>query len=378
MTTLINTRVLLVNRPRGKPKASDFCIDQTLISSSAPAGGILIQTTHISIDPAMRGWMSDAKSYLPPVKLGDVMRATCVGVVIASGCRAGIHSSNNISVNTCNKAENVRVGQMVKCDVGGVQTYVSISEDGMRHVKPLPQMAHGISPSAYLGVLGTTGLTAYFGFYRVGLPKEGDAVLVSGAAGATGSVVAQIAKRIMKCRVIGTAGSDEKCKWLTDNDIVDVAINYKVAGKSLSRVIREAAYPKGVNIVFDNVGGPFLEAALSNLALGARVVLCGAISQYNSDSSISPQTITGPRNYMNLLVKRASMKGFVVFDYRKEYRHAIGELSKYIANGRLIHSEYVVEGIENFHTALMTLFDGTNRGKAVLKVSPKNFIKANL
>ena len=127
MTTLINTRVLLVNRPRGKPKASDFCIDQTLISSSAPAGGILIQTTHISIDPAMRGWMSDAKSYLPPVKLGDVMRATCVGVVIASRCRAGINSSNNTSVNTCNKAENVRVGQMVKCDVGGVQTYVSIS-----------------------------------------------------------------------------------------------------------------------------------------------------------------------------------------------------------------------------------------------------------
>jgi len=379
MTTLINTRILLVNRPRGRPKASDFCIDQTLISSSAPAGGILIQTTHISIDPAMRGWMSDAKSYLPPVKLGDVMRATCVGVVIASRCRTGINSNNNTSnTSNNNKAGEVRVGQMVKCDVGGVQTYVSISEDGMRYVKPLPRMLHGISPSAYLGVLGTTGLTAYFGFYRVGLPKEGDTVLVSGAAGATGSIVAQIAKRIMKCRVIGTAGSDEKCKWLTDNDIVDVAINYKVAGKSLSRVISEAACPKGVNIVFDNVGGPFLEAALSNLALGARVVLCGAISQYNSDSSISPQTITGPRNYMNLLVKRASMKGFVVFDFRKEYRHAIGELSKYITEGRLIHSEYIVEGIENFHPALMTLFDGTNRGKAVLKVSPKKFVKANL
>jgi len=300
---------------------------------------------HVSIDPAMRGWMSTAKSYLPPVKLGDVMRATAIGRVVAT------------DTSKC------PVGALVRCE-GGVQSFASISAKEVKYVMTLPDGIR-LPPSTFLGVLGTTGLTAYFGLLRVGLPQAGETVLISGAAGATGSCAAQIA-RIKGCRVVGTAGSDDKCKWLVDSSICDVAINYKKE-VSLSKAIRQAC-PQGASVVYDNVGGPFLEAALSNLARGARVVLCGAISQYNAENVPTGGKVTGPRNYMNLLVQRASMKGFVVFDYQKEYASAIQEIATWIVDGKMNFAEHTVDGIENFHPALMSLFNGTNKGKVVLRV----------
>lgn len=356
MTTTTNTRVLLVRRPRGTPRPDDFVIDRCTIPLEAPAGGALLQTLHVSIDPAMRGWMSSARSYLPPVKLGDVMRATAIGRVVASD------------------SSKCPVGALVRCE-GGVQSFASISAKEVKHVTVLPDSIH-LPPSVFLGALGTTGLTAYFGLLRVGMPQAGETVLVSGAAGATGSCAAQIA-RIKGCRVVGTAGSDDKCRWLEESHICDVAINYKKE-KSLSKAIRRAC-PRGASVVYDNVGGPFLEAALSNLARGARVVLCGAISQYNADNAPSGEPARGPRNYMNLLVRRASMRGFVVFDYRHEYDAATREMARWIAEGKMSYAEHVVDRIENFYPALMSLFNGTNKGKVVLNLAkPESIVSASL
>eukprot|EP00591_Stephanopyxis_turris_P011283 CAMPEP_0195529802 /NCGR_PEP_ID=MMETSP0794_2-20130614/32450_1 /TAXON_ID=515487 /ORGANISM="Stephanopyxis turris, Strain CCMP 815" /LENGTH=308 /DNA_ID=CAMNT_0040661161 /DNA_START=232 /DNA_END=1158 /DNA_ORIENTATION=+ len=300
----------------------------------------------------MRGWMSAARSYLPPVKLGTPMRASCIGRIIAS-----------------DSPERFPESTMVLADEGCVQCYARIEAANLRfvHALRLDSIPVTVRSSAFLSVLGITGLTAYFGFLRKGMPQAGDTVLVSGAAGATGSVVSQIA-RLKGCRVIGTAGTDAKCRWLEESQIVDVAINYKTASSSngsLARAIRNACPTKrGVDIVFDNVGGEFLDAALSNLNRGARVVLCGAISQYNSDEGVQ-----GPRNYMSLLVNRATMSGFVVFDYKSEYRTAIAELSGWVASGQVKFSEDIVHGVENFLAALTSLFDGSNKGKVILKAS---------
>mmetsp|Transcript_24891 Transcript_24891/g.37604 ORF Transcript_24891/g.37604 Transcript_24891/m.37604 type:complete len:369 (+) Transcript_24891:169-1275(+) len=345
-----NKRLLLIHRPKGMPRPEDFRLDVKPLSKTPPIGGVIFQTLYVSIDPAMRGWMSAAASYLPPVKLGYVMRASSIGRILVS-----------------DSPTKFPVGSIVCCEDGGVQTYVAVRSKNLRFLSILDVsvLTSNLPVSSFLGVLGTTGLTAYFGLLRIGMPQSGDTVLVSGAAGATGSVVCQIAK-IKGCKVIGTAGSEDKCRWLQENGIVDVAIDYKTkSGKLLSRAIRKAC-PDGANVVFDNVGGEFLEAALGNIARGARIVLCGAISQYNIDGSSG--SLKGPRNYMNLLVKRASMKGFVVFDYRKEYNVAIRNLSQWIENGELKHKEDRVDGIDNFYLALMSLFTGKNKGKMVLRM----------
>ena len=328
--------------------------------------------------------MSTQRSYLPPVPLGSVMRASTVSRVIAAAPRA--------------LERAFPVGSLVRSEIVGVQSYFVMegySEARARKRLTRLEMASiprstGLSPASHLGVLGTTGMTAYFGLLRVGEPKPSDVVLVSGAAGATGSIVAQIAKHVVGCKtVIGTAGTDEKCAWLEANGVVDVAINYKTAGSSLSRAIREASSPGkhnagrakrmqgGVDVVFDNVGSEFLEAALGNLAQkgGARVVLCGAISRYNQTGA-SAGASNGPRNYMNLLVRRASMKGFVVFDYKKEYPTAIRDLVKWISDGKIrCYGEDMRHvGIGQFYPALLSLFRGTNTGKVVLKVNEENAV----
>lgn len=331
------------------PDASLFKIVEEPIPEPAD-GQFVVKNVYLSLDPAMRGWMNDVKSYIAPVKLGDVMRGQTVGQVIAS------------------KNPKFRVGDLVS-GIGGWQKYAVA--DGKRG--GWEKLVPGFAPTLFLGVLGGTGITAYFGLLRVGLPKAGETVLVSGAAGAVGSVVGQIAK-IKGCRVVGIAGSDEKCKWLVDELGFDAVVNYK--GKSADQLndeIRQAC-PKGVDVFFDNVGGDILDVALKRIRKGARIVICGAISQYNAAQT------KGPANYLSLLVHSARMEGFVLFDYIPEYPLAIRELGQWVKEGKLKYAEEVVEGLERAPEYLNMLFTGANKGKLIVKLAdePAQFAQARL
>jgi len=310
-----------------------------LVSSELPElsdGQVLIQNHYISLDPAMRGWMNDMPSYIPPVALGDVMRAGSIGKVI---------KVNNHSVY---KVGDVLTGW------GGVQQYVATNGDNYypvdTNLAPMPM---------YIGTLGMPGMTAYFGILEVGKIKEGDIVLVSGAAGAVGSIVGQIAK-IKGCKVVGIAGGKEKCDYLINDLGFDGAIDYK--NDDLKAKIKELC-PKGIDVYFDNVGGDILNAALGRLRMHARVVICGAISQYNNTTPVK-----GPSNYLNLLVKRATMQGMVVMDYAKDYRTAAQQMGLWMMEGKLKSKEDIYIGIENFHETFSRLFNGNKKGKLVLKV----------
>jgi len=284
----------------------------------------------------MRGWINAGKSYIPPVELNDVMRAGGVGIII---------ESNHPDFN---------VGEYVYGQTG-IQQYIVTDGKGWHKVDP------SLAPlPMYLGTLGMPGMTAYFGILEVGGLKEGDNVLVSGAAGAVGSIVGQIAK-IKNCKVIGIAGGADKCKYIVDELGFDGAIDYK-SDNIASKL--KAYFPNGIDLYFDNVGGVILEHALSKLAMHARIVICGAISQYNNTTPIK-----GPSNYLSLLVNRASMKGMVVFDYAKDYQKAGMEMGQWIMEGKLKSKEDVYEGIENFHETFLRLFSGKKMGKLVLKVS---------
>jgi NADPH-dependent curcumin reductase CurA len=295
----------------------------------------MIEVSHISVDPAMRGWMTDRPSYIPPVALGEVMRAPAVGRVIAS---------NNQALPT---------GSWVT-GLLGVQEY-AIS-DGSDLVRVDPDRA---PVSLYIGALGIPGLTAYFGMRDIGRAAPGDTVVVSGAAGAVGSIAVQIAK-IAGCRVIGVAGGPEKCAWLTEDLGVDVAIDYK--SDDLGARLREAT-PDRIDVFFDNVGGEILDRALARLAVRGRIVLCGGISRYNATSP------WGPVNYLSLVTNRASMTGLIVFDYEERYPEAIDKLAAWIDEGRLVVREQIVKGgIEQFHDTLLSLFAGGNTGKLLLEL----------
>ena len=298
-------------------------------------GEVLIKHEFVSLDPAMRGWMDDRRSYIPPVGIGEVMRAPSVGRVVASN------------------HEKYQVGDYLS-GVGGVQQYVVSEGKGWYKVDPT------IVPlEKYISVLGATGMTAYFGLLDVGDLKEGDRVLVSGAAGAVGSVVGQIAK-IKGCEVTGIAGGKEKCDFLKHELGFDRTVNYKEG--NIYENLKEAC-PKGVDIYFDNVGGDILDAALTKLRRNARVVLCGAISQYNRRSKMH-----GPANYMALLVKRAKMEGFIVFDYQDQYQSAAMQMAQWMAEGKLKSRETIIDGIENFYETFLKLFSGEKLGKLMLKV----------
>jgi len=330
-----NTQVRLAARPSGLPKASDWEIVEEPVPTPGE-GEFTVRISHISLDPAMRGWMNAGASYIEPVEIGAVMRAGAVGEVIESrhpGFAVGDHVAGAF----------------------GVQEY-SVSDGA-----GLPKVDPSLAPlPTYLGTLGMTGMTAYFGLLDVGKPQAGDTVVVSGAAGAVGSVAGQIA-RIKSCRTIGIAGGEEKCRWLTDELRFDAAIDYKREDVRLA--LREHA-PEGIDVYFDNVGGEILDAALTRLARGARIVICGAISQYNTTEGFK-----GPANYMSLLVARASMTGMVVFDYAARFADAGRELAGWIADGSLISREEVVEGgVRAFPDALLKLFAGENVGKLVLRV----------
>ncbi len=330
----VNHQFRLAARPEGMvgPEHFDYVEEPT---PELTDGQVLIKTAYISLDPAMRGWMAEGRSYIPPVQIGEVMRAGTVGEVVESN------------------GQKFSVGDHVTGWLG-VQEYAVCDENAVFKVD-----AGEIPLTTYLGALGMPGLTAYYGLLDVGAPKEGETVVVSGAAGAVGSVVGQIAK-IKGCRVVGIAGGPDKCAWIVDELGFDAAIDYK--GEDVGEALRKHC-PEGIDVYFDNVGGDILDAALARLARGARVVLCGAISQYNKMTSMS-----GPSNYMSLLVNRARMEGFVVIDYMSRASEAVGEMAGWIAEGKLIAREDVVEGFESFPHALQKLFRGENVGKLVLKV----------
>ncbi len=328
-----NTQIKLVSRPSGIPTADNFNIETAEIPK-AKDGEVIIKHEYISLDPAMRGWMNDSKSYIAPVQIGEVMRAGAVGKIIES------------------KLAGFEVGDYVM-GWTGVQQYGTSGAENLFKVDP------NLMPlQRYLGTMGMPGFTAYFGLLEVGQAKEGETVLVSGAAGAVGSVVGQIAK-IKGCKVVGIAGGPEKCNYLTEELGFDAAIDYK-SGENLSKAIK-AACDGGVDVYFDNVGGEMLDVVLGRIKRHARIVICGAISQYNS------RDIYGPSNYLSLLVNRARMEGFVVFDYAKDYGKAAMEMAQWSMAGKLKSKEHIVEGIENFHSALLRLFSGDKMGKLVLK-----------
>ena len=329
---LVNHRFLLAKRPVGLPQPTDFTFEESAVAEPAD-GELVVKNRYISLDPAMRGWMNDVRSYVPPVALGEVMRALAVGEVVAS------------------KAAGFAAGDIV---VGafGMQEYAVVAAKGATKLAPLAPLPR------FLGVLGMTGLTAYFGLLDVGKPKAGDTVVVSGAAGAVGHVVGQIAK-IKGCRVIGIAGGAAKCAYLRELGF-DAAIDYK--SEDVAAALREHC-PNRIDVFFDNVGGDILDAALARLNRGARVVICGAISQYNATGGMK-----GPANYMSLLVNRASMTGMVVFDYQDRYPQAIAELAGWLAAGKLKTKEDIRKGLATFPATLLELFSGGNDGKLVLEV----------
>jgi NADPH-dependent curcumin reductase CurA len=332
---LSNHQFLLAARPVGMPKRSDWTYTEEPVAEPKE-GELLVQVLYISLDPAMRGWMNEARSYAPPVGIGEVMRALAVGIVTAS------------------RNPRFAVGDHVS-GVFGVQEYALIDGRGVTKIDtravPLPK---------YLSVLGMTGMTAYFGLLDTGQPHPGETVVVSAAAGAVGAVVGQIAK-IKNCRVIGIAGGAEKCSYIVEELGFDAAIDYK--SEDVKKALRKHC-PEGLNVYFDNVGGTILEAALANLARGARIVICGAISQYNNTGPIA-----GPSNYMSLLVNRATMKGMMVFDYADRYPQAGAEMAEWMAAGKLKSREDIVEGLATFPETLLKLFKSENTGKLMLKVS---------
>jgi NADPH-dependent curcumin reductase CurA len=331
--TRVNAQCRLAARPVGLPKASDW----DYIEEPAPSPGegeFLTEVEYISLDPAMRAWMNDVRSYIPPVGIGEVMRAAGIGRVVES------------------RHPEYQVGETVN-GVFGVQRYAVSDGAGVTRVDT--SLA---PPPVHLGTLGLSGLTAYFGLLDVGRPEPGQTVVVSGAAGSVGNVVGQIA-RIKGCRAVGIAGGAEKCRWLVDDLGFDAAIDYK-AGDVRSQLCEHA--PDRVDVFFDNVGGEILDAVLLRMARGGRVVISGAISQYNAT-----EPPPGPANYMQLLVMRASMTGFVIFDYANRFREGAAELGAWLQAGELRSREHVVQGdIQQFPEVLLSLFRGENTGKLVL------------
>ncbi len=333
--SLTNHQFRLAARPEGLPKRSDFHYTEEPVRDPGP-GQMLVKVLYVSLDPAMRGWMNDVKSYIAPVGIGDVMRAGAVGQVLASqnpGFAVGDHV----------------VGMF------GMQEYALSDGKGITKVDPR------LAPlPVYLGTLGMPGLTAYFGLLEVGALKAGDTVVVSGAAGAVGMPVGQIA-RIKGARAVGLAGGPEKCQYVVQELGFDACIDYKK--EDVKAALREHC-PNGINVYFDNVGGEILDAALTQLARGARVVICGAVSQYNSTTGFK-----GPSNYMSLLVNRARMEGFLVFDFAARYGEAMREMAGWRAAGKLKSREDIVPGLETFPETLLKLFSGENFGKLVIKVA---------
>ncbi len=328
----------LKSRPAGMVGAEHFERQERPLPVPGD-GEVLVRTQYISLDPAMRGWLNEGKSYVPPVGIGEVMRAIAVGEIMASN------------------SPDFAVGEHVT-GMFGVQQYCAGSPKALNLNKVNPDL---VPLQRYLGALGMPGMTAYFGILEVlGEPQPGQTVVVSGAAGAVGSMVGQIAK-IKGARAVGIAGGPDKCREVVEEYGFDACVDYR--SQDVQAGLKQHC-PQGIDVYFDNVGGEILEAALARLAMHGRIIICGAISQYNN----ADNRPVGPRNYLSLLVNRGTMKGMVVFDHQKKYAQAGMQIAQWMQQGKLTVKEHVVEGLDSFPDALGMLFSGGNHGKLVLKV----------
>jgi NADPH-dependent curcumin reductase CurA len=332
--TTVNRQWLIAGRPNGRPlRDEDFAWAEDAVREPGP-GEVLLRTLYLGFDPAQKGWMENVGGYVAPTELGEVMRGSAIGEVIASSARALVPGDKVVGRT-------------------GWQTYPTVSASDVQKIDDNALL------TANLGVLGTTGMTAFFGLSKIGKPFAGDTLVVTGAAGATGSVVGQIGK-IAGCRVIGIAGGRNKCQWLVDELGFDTAIDYKAED------VRERMHqlaPGGIDVLWDNVGGKILNGLLGELAMHARVVICGGISRYELG-----QMPAGPENYFNLIFKRATMSGFIVLDYQSEFSWARARIVNWIEDGRVRYREDIQHGFENAPRTLMRLFGGENFGKQLLKV----------
>ena len=341
LATLVNHQCRLAARPQGLPGPECWQFTEEAVAEPGE-GGVLVKVLSLSLDPAMRGWMNEGKSYIPPVGIGEVMRAGGIGVVVAS------------------KNPAFAVGDHVTGGPG-IQEYWSVPGDFVKKSGMAKIDLRAGTVNQWLNVLGMPGMTGYFGLMDVGQPKAGETVVISGAAGAVGQTVGQIAK-LKGCRVVGIAGGPAKCEWVVKELGFDACIDYK-AGPIKDGLKQHC--PQGVDIYFDNVGGEILDAVLTRINRKARIIICGAISQYNNTGAVE-----GPKNYLSLLVNRARMEGIVVFDYADRYHLAIAEMAGYLKSGQMKSKEEVVQGgVAAFPGTLPMLFNGANFGKLVLQVA---------
>lgn len=339
MKTGINRQLRLASRPVGDIKESDFEYREESIPSPKE-GEVLVRSIYLSLDPTNRIWMSDMEQYMPPVEIGEVMRGVIIGVVEES------------------KNQNFKHGDLVSGLLGWQDYVIAEGDSGFsltRLPDPLP-----CPLTAFMGPLGLTGCTAYFGLLDIGQIKVGETVVVSAAAGAVGSIVGQIAK-IKGCRVVGITGSNEKCRWLVEELGFDAAINYKTV--DLESAIAQAC-PDGIDVYFDNVGGSILDAVLTKINLYARIPLCGLISTYNAT-----EPVPGPYNYSKILMNRVRVQGFIILDYIPRWSEAISDLGQWLNQGKIKYALEVIEGLENAPKAILKLFDGNKKGKLIVKVS---------
>ncbi len=331
-----NRRIVLAERPQGSVQEDTTRLEHADVPEPGD-GEALLRNRYLSIDPTIRTWMDDVQGYLPPIQIDEVIRCAAVAEVVSSNC------------------EQYKVGGLV-FGMTGWQDY-ALADQGARTMQALPP---GIDPTAALSVFGVTGMTAYFGLIDVGKVKQGDTAVVSGAAGATGSIVGQIARIKGAARVVGIAGSDEKCAWLVDELRFDAAVNYRT--DDVAARLREAC-PDGIDLYFDNVGGELLDICLGQLAMRGRVVLCGAIASYNGR-----EKAVGPRNYRNLIPRRGRMEGFIILDYLDRFSEGQREMAGWVAEGKVKFAVHLVEGLEQAPSALNLLFTGGNTGKVIVKV----------
>jgi NADPH-dependent curcumin reductase len=338
-TTLTNRQIRLAARPIGLPKRSDWNFTSEAVRDIAD-GEIVVKTLYLSLDPAMRGWMNEGKSYIRPVAIDEVMRAGGIGKVVAS------------------KSPKFAVGDYVSGSIGVQEYWTGPADDKIAGLYKVDPKAAPLPK--YLNALGMPGMTAYFGLLEVGQPKTGETVVVSGAAGAVGQTVGQVAKH-KGCRVVGIAGGKDKCDFVVNELGFDACIDYK--NGSVREGLKQHC-PKGVDVYFDNVGGDILDDVLTRINMKARIIICGAISQYNNTAPVK-----GPANYLSLLVNRARMEGIVVFDYADRYHLGVAEMAKWMKEGTFKTREDIVEGLDNFPETLLMLFEGKNFGKLILQVA---------